>query len=103
MFYQEHKGWYSFFINTAVGFVYTFGFITMTPQLFINYKLKSVSHMPWRTFMYKALNTFADDMFASIIKMPFLHRLAYLRDDVVFFVYLYQRWIHPEDHYRPIE
>jgi hypothetical protein len=103
MLYNEHKGWYSFFINTAVGFVYAFGFITMTPQLFINYKLKSVSHMPWRTFMYKALNTFVDDMFAFIIKMPFLHRIACLRDDVVFFIYLYQRWIYPEDSTRANE
>ncbi|KAJ9056568.1 hypothetical protein DSO57_1031642 [Entomophthora muscae] len=101
--YEEHKGWYSFLINTAVGFVYTFGFITMTPQLFINYKLKSVAHMPWKTFMYKALNTFVDDLFAFIIKMPTLHRLACLRDDVVFFVYLYQRWIYKEDASRPNE
>ncbi|KAJ1950587.1 hypothetical protein IWQ62_006544, partial [Dispira parvispora] len=62
MYYEEHKSWYSFVINTLVGYVYAFGFITMTPQLFINYKLKSVAHMPWRTFMYKALNTFVDDL-----------------------------------------
>jgi hypothetical protein len=36
---------YSFIVGTLVGFVYMFGFISMTPQLFINYKLKSVSHM----------------------------------------------------------
>lgn len=29
--------------------------------------------------------------------MPWLHRLACLRDDVVFLIYLYQRWIYPED------
>lgn len=103
IFYEDHKGWYSFLVNTAVGFVYTFGFITMTPQLFINYKLKSVAHMPWKTFMYKSLNTFVDDLFAFIIKMPTLHRLACLRDDVVFFVYLYQRWIYKEDPNRPNE
>ncbi|KAJ1982076.1 hypothetical protein H4R34_001836 [Dimargaris verticillata] len=95
--YDAHKSWYSFVINTLVGYVYTFGFITMTPQLFINYKLKSVAHMPWRTFMYKALNTFVDDLFAFIITMPTLHRLACLRDDAVFLVYLYQRWIYPMD------
>ena len=37
--------------------VYAFGFISMTPQLFINYKLKSVAPLPWRVFMYKAFNT----------------------------------------------
>jgi hypothetical protein len=25
--YNEHKGWYSFVINTLVGSIYTFGFI----------------------------------------------------------------------------
>ncbi|KAJ1958504.1 Cleft lip and palate associated transmembrane protein 1 [Dispira parvispora] len=59
--------------------------------------------MPWRTFMYKALNTFVDDLFAFIIKMPTLHRLACLRDDVVFLVYLYQRWIYPMDSNRANE
>ncbi|KAF9359975.1 hypothetical protein BGX26_010903 [Mortierella sp. AD094] len=103
LIYQEHKSWYSFVVGTLVGFVYTFGFIKMTPQLFINYKLKSVAHMPFRTMMYKSLNTFIDDLFSFIIKMPMLHRLACLRDDVVFFVYLYQRWIYRTDHSRANE
>eukprot|EP00833_Pecoramyces_ruminatium_P006993 jgi/Orpsp1_1/1181025/evm.model.c7180000075544.2 len=98
--YNEYKGWYSFIISTLVGFVYMFGFLALLPQLFINYKLKSVEHMPWKSFMYKALNTFIDDLFAFCIKMPTLHRIACLRDDVVFFVYLYQRWIYPVDHSR---
>ncbi|KAF9428349.1 hypothetical protein BGZ94_002690 [Podila epigama] len=103
LLYQEHKSWYSFIVGTLVGFVYTFGFIKMTPQLFINYKLKSVAHMPFRTMMYKSLNTFIDDLFSFVIKMPMLHRLACLRDDVVFFIYLYQRHIYRTDHTRANE
>jgi hypothetical protein len=95
--YDEHKGWYSFLIGTQVRFIYFFGFAMMTPQLFINYKLKSVTSLPWRTFVYKALNTFIDDLFAFIIKMPMMHRLACFRDDVVFLILLYQRWIYPVD------
>lgn len=56
-----------------------------------------------RVFMYKALNTFIDDLFAFIIKMPTLHRLACLRDDVVFVVFLYQRWLYRVDKARPNE
>ena len=56
------------------------GFIMMTPQLFINYKLKSVAHLPWRMLTYKALNTFIDDLFAFVIKMPTLYRLGCFRD-----------------------
>ena len=69
----------------------------MTPQLFINWRLKSVAHLPWKFFMYKALNTFIDDLFAFIIKMPTMHRLACLRDDLIFFIYLYQRWAYGVD------
>ncbi|KAG9297904.1 hypothetical protein G9A89_002612 [Geosiphon pyriformis] len=103
LIYKSHKSWYSFVVATLVGFVYAFGFIMMTPQLFINYKLKSVAHMPWKTLMYKTLGTFVDDLFAFCIKMPMLHRLACLRDDVVFFVYIYQRWIYPVDKKRANE
>ena len=95
--YVEHKGWYSFVLSMAYGFLLTFGFIMMTPQLFINYKLKSVAHLPWRMLTYKALNTFIDDIFAFVIKMPTLYRLGCLRDDVIFFIFLYQKWIYPVD------
>jgi len=95
--YNEHKGWYSFCLQSCYGFLLMFGFIAMTPQLFINYKLKSTAHLPWRMMTYKALNTFIDDLFAFIIKMPTLYRLGTLRDDLIFFIYLYQKWIYPTD------
>ncbi|XP_077982293.1 lipid scramblase CLPTM1L-like isoform X1 [Glandiceps talaboti] len=95
--YASHKSWYSWVINSLVNGVYAFGFLFMLPQLFVNYKLKSVAHLPWRAFMYKAFNTFIDDVFAFIITMPTAHRLACFRDDVVFLVYLYQRWLYPVD------
>jgi len=98
--YNTHKSWYSWILSSLTGCVYTFGFIMMCPQLFINYKLKSVAHLPWKTFMYKALNTFIDDLFAFIIKMPTLHRLSCFRDDIIFLIYLYQRWIYPTDYSR---
>jgi len=98
--HMKHKGWYSWVLSTLVGFIYMFGFVMMTPQLFINYKLQSVAHLNWRTMMYKSLNTFVDDLFAFVIKMPLMHRLACLRDDVVFFVFLYQRHVYKTDYSR---
>merc|ERR1719189_2437487 len=98
--YNEHKGWYSFILGSMYGFLLTFGFIMMTPQLFINYKLKSVAHLPWRMMTYKALNTFIDDIFAFVIKMPTMYRIGCFRDDIVFFIFLYQRYIYRVDHSR---
>ena len=97
LLYNQHKSWYSWLLGSAVGCVYTFGFIMMTPQLFINYKLKSVAHLPWRAMVYKFLNTIIDDLFAFVIKMPTLHRLSVFRDDLIFLIYLYQRWAYRVD------
>ncbi|XP_076470465.1 lipid scramblase CLPTM1L-like [Babylonia areolata] len=97
LIYVPHKSWYSWCLKSLVNGVYAFGFLFMLPQLFLNYKLKSVAHLPWRAFMYKAFNTFIDDVFAFIITMPTAHRLACFRDDLVFLVYLYQRWLYPVD------
>ena len=33
LFHQKHKGWYSWILNTLVGFIYMFGFVMMTPQV----------------------------------------------------------------------
>lgn len=98
--YDTHKSWYSFIITTLVGSVYAYGFLMMVPSLYINYRLKSVAHMPGRAMTYKFLNTFIDDLFAFTIKMPTLHRLATLRDDVIFFIYLYQTWMYKVDYSR---
>ncbi|KKA25386.1 CLPTM1 domain protein [Rasamsonia emersonii CBS 393.64] len=98
--YQTHKSWYSFIIETLVGSVYAYGFLMMVPSLYINYKLKSVAHMPAKALMYKFLNTFIDDLFAFTVKMPWLHRLATLRDDVIFFIWLYQSWKYKVDYKR---
>ncbi|CAD7956569.1 unnamed protein product [Amoebophrya sp. A120] len=99
--YNVHKSWYSFILKTLAGYIYVFGFIMMTPQLYINYRLKSVEHMPWRAMTYKALNTFVDDVSAFLMDMPWMHRLSCLRDDVIFFAYLYQRWAYRVDKTRP--
>ncbi|KAH7117641.1 cleft lip and palate transmembrane protein 1-domain-containing protein [Dendryphion nanum] len=100
LLYNTHKSWYSFIITTLVGSVYAYGFLMMVPSLYINYRLKSVAHMPGRAMTYKFLNTFIDDLFAFTIKMPTLHRLATLRDDVIFFVYIYQTWMYKVDYSR---
>ena len=100
LLYDSHKSWYSFIISTLVGAVYAYGFLMMVPSLYINYRLKSVAHLPGKAMMYKFFNTFIDDLFAFTIKMPFLHRLATFRDDIIFFVYIYQRWAYAIDYTR---
>ncbi|KAG7311005.1 hypothetical protein JYU34_003858 [Plutella xylostella] len=97
LIYEPHKSWYSWALHSTVNGVYAFGFLFMLPQLFVNYRLRSVAALPWRAFMYKAFNTFIDDVFAFAITMPTAHRVACFRDDLVFLVYLYQRWLYPVD------
>lgn len=92
--------------GTLTSFVYAFGFVQLIPQLIINYvsarapaalrtplvlartsltwprasqKLKSVAHLPMKTFVYKALGTVVDDVASFAIMMPWMHRLACFR------------------------
>lgn len=99
----EHSGWYSWMVTSASSAVYALGFVLMTPQLFLNWKLKSVAHLPWQVLIYKSLNTFIDDLFSFIVRMPTMARISCFRDDIVFFIYLYQRWLYPVDTSRPVE
>lgn len=103
--YQTHKGWWSFVIGTLCSFVYAFGFVSMIPQLIVNYKLKSTAGINAKTMAFKLLSTgefddvwskgrkptltlsppstspflVVDDFFAFVIPIPFLHRLACFR------------------------
>ena len=97
LIYDAHLSWYSWALGAATSAVYTGGFILMTPQLALNYTLKSVSHLPWKLLCFRFVNTFIDDLFAFIIKMPMMHRVSCFRDDVVFIIYLYQRRIYKVD------
>lgn len=99
----EYKSWYSWFISNLANVVYTFGFISLCPQLYVNYKLKSVAHLPWKVFMYKIFNTFVDDAFAWIIEMPWKHKIMTLRDDVIFFFFLIQVYLYKVDKSRTNE
>jgi hypothetical protein len=75
----------------------------LQPQLFVNYKLKSVAHMNGRTLTYKFLTTIIDDLHSFVITMPTWHRIAVFRDDVVFVVFLIQRYLYRIDYSRANE
>ena len=101
--YEYTSAW-SWLISAAADFAYAFGFVNMTPQIFVNYKLKSVAHMPWRVMVYKVF--FIDDVFAFVLMadhMSSKHKLMTLRDDVVFLAFLFQLWCYPLDKTRPDE
>jgi len=99
----EYTGWYSWGISNLANVVYTFGFIALCPQLYVNYRLKSVAHLPWRVFVYKIFSTFVDDVFAFLIRSPLKYKLMTLRDDVVFVVFLVQAYIYRVDKSRANE
>ena len=101
--FYVYASWWSWLISNLANAVYTFGFIALCPQLYINYRLKSVAHMPWKVFVYKLFNTFVDDVFAFLIEMPLKHKIMTLRDDVVFVVFLAQAYTYRIDKTRANE
>eukprot|EP00429_Kryptoperidinium_foliaceum_P118483 CAMPEP_0176292112 /NCGR_PEP_ID=MMETSP0121_2-20121125/55911_1 /TAXON_ID=160619 /ORGANISM="Kryptoperidinium foliaceum, Strain CCMP 1326" /LENGTH=288 /DNA_ID=CAMNT_0017633005 /DNA_START=6 /DNA_END=869 /DNA_ORIENTATION=- len=106
LYHFAYTSWWSWLVSSLADFAYTFGFVDMLPQIFVNYKLKSVAHMPWRVLVYKFFHTFIDDVFAFFIMSEYMtqkHRWMTLRDDVVFLIFLYQGHIYQVDHSRPDE
>jgi hypothetical protein len=105
LFYSKHKTVYSWIVTSLVNFVYIFGFAASTPQLYVNYRLRSVAAIPMRALVFKFLNTILDDLFAFIIKTPTLYRIAVFRDDLIFVLFLGQRFIlrYPVDRTRKNE
>ena len=101
--HYSYASWWSWFISSLTNSIYFFGFVHMTPQLYINYKLQSVAHLPIKAFGYKMFNTFIDDVFALVTDMPLKHRIMTLRDDMVFFGFIYQWWIYKVDKTRTNE
>lgn len=95
LFFLKHANFRAWMIDALMAAMYLLGFITLTPQLFLNYRLRSVAAMPLRVFLYRALNTFVDDLFALVIPMPNLTRIAAFRDDIVFVILLWQWWRYP--------
>ncbi|XP_023265037.1 cleft lip and palate transmembrane protein 1-like protein isoform X2 [Seriola lalandi dorsalis] len=95
--YLRQKSYYSWLINSLVTGVYAFGFLSMAPQLFINYKLKSVSHLQGTVLMYRGVNTLISDLcscasfFSSSGSFSSSHQLSCFRDELLFLLYLYQR------------
>jgi len=92
--YRQHASWWTWLIQSLALCAYTGGFVAMTPQLFRNYKLKSVEHMPWNVLFYQGINTFIDDLFSLLIRMPQMHKMSVFRDDIVFVIYHFQRWLY---------
>jgi len=67
-----------------------FGFVLMTPQIYINYKLKSVEHLPVKALTYKFLNTIIDDLYAFAVKNTTLYRISCFKDDLIFVIFIIQ-------------
>lgn len=96
-FTQEFKGVRSFIIHSLAALIYSYGFLGMIPQLYVNYKLKTVAGMSKTAFAYKFLNTFIDDLHTFVANMPLMMKIACFRDDIIFFIWLYQCMIYKTD------
>lgn len=71
---------YSLFLEISVVFIGVFGFVMMMPQLYINHELKSVDHLPWRTFVYRFISTIIDDIFVFMVTVPTIQICLSFRD-----------------------
>lgn len=101
--YKEFESWYCFITTTLFGFVYRYQFLALLPPAYVNYKLKSVAHMPKRVMVYRGLYALVNDSFALVVRASLICKLTALGDVVIFFIYLYQCWEYRVDYNRENE
>lgn len=94
LIYYRFRSWYSWIVLSLAVCAQMGGFVVMTPQVFMNWRLKSVEHLPWKALTYQAINTFIDDIFMLCIRMPEVQKYSVFRDDIIFVICLVQRWLY---------
>merc|ERR1712187_225940 len=94
LIHMKFRSWYSWIVLSLAICSQTCGFVVMTPQVFMNYRLKSVEHLPWRALTYQAINTFIDDVFVLCIRVPEVQKYSVFRDDIIFVIRCVQRWLY---------
>lgn len=94
LIHYRFRNWYSWLVLSLAICAQMGGFVIMTPQVFMNYRLKSVAHLPWRVLTYQAINTFIDDIFVLCIRMPEIQKYSAFRDDIIFGICCIQRWLY---------
>ena len=73
MQHNAYASWWSWLISSAADSVYLFGFVSMCPQLYVNYKLQSVAHMPsqpWDTRYLTLLSTTSSPSWEDAAQAP---------------------------------
>ncbi|EAX84311.1 hypothetical protein TVAG_515920 [Trichomonas vaginalis G3] len=103
LIFSEFKSWMSFIIQGFFSFVSLFGFVRLFPQLYINYKLKSVAGISFTVLVYKCIGTFIDDLYAILMNLPTLYKITCFRDDITFFIWVFQCCIYKIDNTRSNE
>lgn len=103
LFTSEFASVRSYIIHCLAGAMYSFGFLGMIPQLVVNYRLKTVAGMSKAALVYKFINTFIDDLYTFVSKMPLMTKIACFRDDVIFVIWVIQCCIYDTDPTRPNE
>ncbi|KAI8640032.1 cleft lip and palate transmembrane protein 1-domain-containing protein [Parasitella parasitica] len=79
-------------INGFVNFLSIFGpAMVIGPQVYINYKMKSVNNLSLNTMIYKTINIVVDDAFVFMIHMPTMRRISYVKKNIVYVIFLLQK------------
>lgn len=72
-----------------MNFIFVFGFFDVLPQLYVCYKLEFTNNLPWNFLLLKCCNKFLDHFLSYSIRIPIMKRTPILREDVLYFAFVY--------------
>ncbi|KAI9245738.1 cleft lip and palate transmembrane protein 1-domain-containing protein [Helicostylum pulchrum] len=67
-------------------------FLIIIPQLYINHQMHMVNNVSIDTMVYKSINIAIDGLFALAIGIPILHQLSFIKSNLIFLVYIFQKY-----------
>ena len=69
----------------------------MLTEIYANYKVKSVGYFPMSVFFYRLVEVLIDEAIATVLNLPTIFCISCYRNDVVFLLYMIQRWMYRVD------
>jgi hypothetical protein len=86
--FKEFTSIYLFLSDVIMVAISVLDFMAMQQQLYVNYRLKTVSGVCGKVVAYQFLDAFIDDLSAFSVSLT---RLAHLNQNIVFFFWMDQR------------
>lgn len=89
--WKKQRGWIDWITTSLISFIHVVHPLLSIPQIYINYKFKTVAYLPWRALTYRTLYRFIIFVYFAVNSYSIGALFDLFNNITVFTIYLYQR------------